>query len=113
MHGLAADRLADLREAASVLVPEYFQEPSATLTMELFFDEESTSWTVSERAWTARFAKGVSLHAVTRVLATISANFAGTQGVLAFHAVAVEGCDSHATVIVGPELSGKTSRIRL
>lgn len=110
VHGLAADRLADLREAASVLVPDYFQEPSVKLTVELFFGEESTSWTVSKRALTARlFAEGVSLHAVARVLASISANFAGSQGALAFHAVAVEGRDSHATVIVGPELSGKTS----
>ena len=111
VHGLAADRLADLREAASVLVPDYFQEPSAKLTVELFFGEESTSWTVSKSAWTARFAEDVSLHAVSRVLASISANFAGTQGALAFHAVAVEGRDSYATVIVGPELSGKTSAL--
>jgi hypothetical protein len=111
VNGLAADRLADLREAASVLVPDYFQEPSSKLMVELFFGEESTSWTKSERAWTARFAEGVSLHAVTRVLASISANFAGIQGALAFHAVAIEDPDSAATVIVGPELSGKTSAL--
>jgi len=109
VHGLTADRLIELRDAASVLIPDYFQAPPTPLTVELVFGEKITSWTMSDRVWTARLSDGVSLQAVTRVLASISANFAGTQGVLAFHAVAVEGSDSNATVIVGPELSGKTS----
>jgi hypothetical protein len=111
VQGLAANLFADLRESASVFVPDYFQEHFTRLPVQLCFGEEYTSWTKSECGWTGRFVDGVNLDAVSRVLASISANFVETCGTLAFHAVAVEGCQSGASVIVGPALSGKTSTL--